>query len=152
MDEFREEQLHLEAKEKEEEVVEVEVEEEEEEEKETGAVVTKKVIQLIPVRVDTSREQSVKGGGVEGEAVEVKRDLRELLTKSKENKRYMCVCVCVCARVHVCTCACVHSSVYKCVYLCGYTERYVHYSMYTYIFVHNQSMNHLLKLRKNHLK
>ena len=108
MDEFREEQLHLEAKEKkeeEEEVVEVEVEEEEEEEeeeeKETGAVVTKKVIQLIPVRVDTTREQSVKGGGVAGEAVEAKRDLRELLSKSKENKRY-CTCMCAC----MCTCKC----------------------------------------------
>ena len=106
VDEFREEQLDLEAKEKEEEGVEVEVEEEEEQEeeegKETEAVVTKKVIKVIPVRVDTRREQVVKGGGVEGEAVEVKRDLRELLSKSKENKRYVCVCVraCVCAHMH----------------------------------------------------
>ena len=89
VDEFREEEQQHQPQhreEKEEEEVEEEEEEEEEAEQETVAIVTKRA---IPVLVDTERSHSVMGEVVKIE----ERDLRELLSKSKEDKRWgLCVC------------------------------------------------------------
>ena len=93
VDEFREEQQQRQQQHREEEEMKQEEEEEEEEEEdvseqETVAIVTKKA---IPVLVDSQKSHSVMGEVVKIE----ERDLRELLSKSKEDKRWEVVCVCV---------------------------------------------------------
>jgi len=108
VDEFREEQQQRQQQQhrEEEEMKQEEEEEEEEEEedvseKETVAIVTKKA---IPVLVDSQKSHSVLGEVVKIE----ERDLRELLSKSKEDKRWEVVCVSSCIRCSWCVCIGIH--------------------------------------------